>query len=83
MLFVEADLALVEFADPALHGLEFRLRLLCAGRGFLDALGQFADLRVGRFHPRAHRLNLAGQPRQPFSSVGLRTHRRHVGFLGR
>ena len=39
VLLVEADLALVQLTDAALHDFELRPGLLRAGRGILDALG--------------------------------------------
>ena len=82
MVLVETDFALVEFADPALDGLELDLGLLGAGGSLLDSLRKLGDTVVDRLDTRPHRLHLAGQPRQAFAAVGLGLHCRYVGVLG-
>ena len=82
VLLVEADLALVELADPALHGLELGLGLLRAGGGLLDGVGQPRHPVVDRLDPGAHGVDLTGQARQALAPVGLGPHRRHVGAFG-
>ena len=76
VVLVEADFALVELTDPALHGFELDLGLLGARGGFFDALGQLGHTVVDRLDPRPHRLHLAGQPGQTLAAVGLGLHRR-------
>ena len=82
VLLVEADLALVELADPALHGLELGLGLLGAGGGLLDGAGQPRHPVVDRLDAGPHGLDLAGQARQAFAPVGLGPHGGHVGAFG-
>ncbi len=85
VVFVQADLALIEFTDAGLHGLEFRPGLLGAGGTVFDALGQPGDAVVDRFDPGPHGLDLTGQPGQALAAVRLGAHRgqmRPVGLGG-
>ncbi len=82
MLLVEPDLARVELADAALHRLELGLSLLRAAAGLLDVRRQPRDGLVDGLHAGAHRVDLAGQPSQPFAAVGLGAHRRQVSAFG-
>ena len=71
MVVVEADLAGVELADAALHGLELGLHLLRLGRGVLDTDGQPRHRLVDRLDAGAHGVDLPGQPRKTLAAVGF------------
>src|SRR6202023_858289 len=57
MVLVEADLAFVELTDAGLHGLELRLRVLRAGAGLVDLIGEPRPTGSPSQRPR--------QPRRP------------------
>ena len=82
MVVVEPDLACVELADAALHGLELGLGLLRAGGGLLDGLRQPRHGLVDGLDAGTHGVDLAGQPGQPLAAVGLGAHGRQVCAFG-
>ena len=82
VVFVQADLALIQFADAGLHGFELRAGLLRAGRTLFNALGQPGDGVVDRFDPGPHGLDLTGQPGQTLAPVRLGTDGGHMGPVG-
>ena len=71
MVFVEADLPGVEFADAALHGLELGLGLLGARGGVVDRGAQPGDRLVDGLDAGTHRVDLPGQSGQALTTVGL------------
>ena len=83
VVFVEADLALVEFTDAALHGLELG-PAPAAARAAASSMpsDSRATPLVDRLDPGPHGLHLAGQPGQALTAVGLGAHRRQVGAFG-
>ena len=81
-MLVETKLPLVEFTDAGLHDLELGLGRLGACGGFLESGGQPGHPVVDRLHPGPGGLDPTGQPRQPFTPVGLGLHRRKVCPLG-
>jgi hypothetical protein len=82
VVLVETDLAGVELTDAALNRLEVGPGLLCLRGGLLDAHRQPGHGLVDRLDPRAHRVDLPGQPRQPFAAVGLGAGGGEVRALG-
>ena len=82
VMLVETDLTGVEFTDAALHRLELGLHLLGLRRGVLDAAGQPRHGLVDRLDAGAHRVDLACQPGQPLTAVGLGAGGGHVGTFG-
>ena len=74
MVLVKTQLALVEFADPALDGFELGPCRVGAGRGLVDRGGQSGHSVVDRLHPGPAGLHLTGQPGQTFPAVGLGPH---------
>ena len=71
MVFVEADLPGVEFADAALHGLEFGLSLLGARGGVVDRGAQPGDRLVDGLDAGPHRVDLPRQSGQTLATVGF------------
>ncbi|SGO91495.1 Uncharacterised protein [Mycobacterium tuberculosis] len=82
MVLIQADLALIQFTDAALHGFELGSGLLGAHCGILDPLGQPCHALIDRFDTRPHGLHLASQPRQSLTAVRLLPDRRQVCPVG-
>ena len=82
VVLVEPDLACIELTDAALHRLELGLRLLRAVARLFDALRQPRDGLVDGLDAGTHRVDLAGEPGQPFAAVGFGAHRRQVCAFG-
>ena len=82
MVLIEAQLALVEFTDPALYDLELGLGHLGSGSGLFDGRRQSGYAFVDGLHPGTAGLHLTGQPGQAFPAIRFGPHRGEVHSLG-